>query len=151
LYCVGIDAVSAEACRAMGYPGFQGMAVAFRHQREGGEEEPYIFHFPDGNASIARLLVRSLVPRSAPGSTMEDIVTARHNSATPDDPPPPILLRHNTTAVSVEHVGDPANAKEVEVLYMLAGNLHKVRGSASVLACYNCIVPYLCPEMSQAQ
>ena len=28
----------------------------------GGEEEPYIFHFPDGNASIARLLVSRLVP-----------------------------------------------------------------------------------------
>ena len=44
LYCVGIDAVSAIACRQMGYPGFKGMKIASRHHREEddeeGEEEP---------------------------------------------------------------------------------------------------------------
>ena len=40
-------------------------------------EEPYIYHFPDGNASIARLLVRKLIPGIAAGHTMEDIVTAQ--------------------------------------------------------------------------
>ena len=44
---------------------------------------PYIYHFPDGNASIARLLVRALVPGSAPGNTMEDIVTAKMNDIDP--------------------------------------------------------------------
>ena len=48
-----------------------------RPHRRPHEDEPYIFHFPDGNASIARLLVRKLVPAGAPGHTMEDIVTAR--------------------------------------------------------------------------
>ena len=60
-----------------GYPGFNGVKPTPR-RRSGSEEdgeEPYIFHFPDGNASIARLLVRSLIPGSAPGNTMEDIVT----------------------------------------------------------------------------
>ena len=38
--------------------------------------EPYIYHFPDGNASLARLLVRALVPHVAPGHTMDDIVLA---------------------------------------------------------------------------
>ena len=27
----------------------------------------YTFHFPDGNASIARLLVRDLIPNAMPG------------------------------------------------------------------------------------
>ena len=155
LFCVGIDAVSAETCHRMGYPGFKGMTIASRRRREGaegeGEEEPYIFHFPDGNASIARLLVRSLVPGSAPGSTMEDIVTAKMNYARLDQATSLVRIRLNSTAVSVKHVGEPASAQELEVTYMLAGKLHKVRGSASVLACYNCIVPYLCPEMSQTQ
>ena len=52
-------------------------------------EEPYIYHFPDGNASIARLIVRSLIPAVAPGSTMEDIVTARFDYATLDRPGEP--------------------------------------------------------------
>jgi spermidine dehydrogenase len=153
LYCVGIDAVSAEACHHMGYPGFKGMTIASRRRAGGadGEEEPYIFHFPDGNASIARLLVRSLVPGSAPGNTMEDIVTAKMNYTKLDQASSPVRVRLNSTAVRVRHLGEPASAKEVEVTYMLAGKALKVRGAAAVLACYNCIVPYLCPEMSPAQ
>ena len=153
LYCVGIDAVSAEACRHMGYPGFKGMTIASRRRAGGadGEEEPYIFHFPDGNASIARLLVRSLVPGSAPGNTMEDIVTAKMNYTKLDQASSPVRIRLNSTAVRVKHLGEPASAKEVEVTYLLAGKGFKVRGAATVLACYNSVVPYLCPEMSQAQ
>ena len=156
LFCVGIDAVSAATCRGMGYPGFKGMEIAsLRHREEAeggaGEEEPYIFHFPDGNASVARLLVRSLVPGSAPGSTMEDIVTAKMNYATLDRASSPVRIRLNSTAVHVKNVGEPSTARDVEVTYTLAGNLYKVRGASSVLACYNCIVPYLCPEMSETQ
>ncbi len=150
LYCVGIDAVSAMACRQMGYPGFKGMTIASRRHHpageEEGEEEPYIFHFPDGNASIARLLVRSLVPGSAPGNTMEDIVTAKMDYTRLDHAESPVRIRLNSTAVRVKNVGET-----VEVTYSLAGKLHRVRANASVLACYNCIVPYLCPEIPEPQ
>ena len=54
------------------YAGFDGLGFP-EHEKE----EPYIFHFPDGNASVARLLVRSLIPAAMPGSTMEDVVTAK--------------------------------------------------------------------------
>jgi len=36
------------------------------------EAEKYFFHFPDGNSSIARLLVRSLIPAAIPGKTVDD-------------------------------------------------------------------------------
>ena len=149
LYCVGIDAVSATDCRQMGYPGFKGMKIASRrHHREEeeGDEEPYIFHFPDGNASIARLLVRTLVTGSAPGNTMEDIVTAKMDYTRLDQASSPVRIRLNSTAVRVKNLGET-----VQVTYSLAGKLSNVRGNASVLACYNCIVPYLCPEMSEPQ
>src|SRR6266852_1011143 len=81
LFCGGIDAVSALACFYAGddygsftYPGFAGLEIGEREK-----EEPYIFHFPDGNASIARLLVRSLIPSTIPGHTMEDVVTAKED------------------------------------------------------------------------
>ena len=155
LYCVGIDAVSASACRGMGYPGFRGVKATPRRrsgsEEGGGEEEPYIFHFPDGNASVARLLVRSLIPESAPGHTMEDIVTARMNYARLDDPSHPIRIRLNSTAVAAKHVGDLSTAKEVEVTYLINGKARKVRAAHCVLACYNCVVPYLCPEMPEDQ
>ena len=69
---VGIDAVPAQDCFGFGYPGFQGTQARRRLARPGitaaptDEEEPYFFHFPDGNASVARLLVRTLVPAAAP-------------------------------------------------------------------------------------
>jgi spermidine dehydrogenase len=155
LHCVGIDAVSALECRRMGYPGFKGVKpVALRRSGidEGqGDEEPYIFHFPDGNASVARLLVRSLIPDSAPGRTMEDIVTAKMNYARLDDDRNPVRIRLNSTAVSAKHIGDPSTAKEVEITYLMGGQARRVRASNCVLACYNSVVPYLCPEMPQKQ
>jgi spermidine dehydrogenase len=148
LYGVGIDAISADTARGMGYPGFKGIPAT---AREHEEREPYIFHFPDGNASIARLLVRSLVPGSAPGNSMEDIVTAKMNYAKLDDPASSVRIRLNSTAIRAVHVGDLAASKEVEITYVRGGNAHKVRAGQCVLACYNMVIPYLCPEMSDKQ
>ena len=81
---VGIDAVSALDVWAFGFPGFQGLELApgsapgMGYTAAGyADGASYTFHFPDGNASIARLLVRSLVPESLPGRSAEDVVSAR--------------------------------------------------------------------------
>ncbi|MGH9495626.1 MAG: NAD(P)-binding protein [Candidatus Sulfotelmatobacter sp.] len=150
LYCVGIDAVSALACRFMGYPGFKGIPMEERRRRN-EKEEPYIFHFPDGNASVARLLVRSLVPGSIPGHTMEDVVTARVDYPRLDQPDSQVRLRLNSTVVRARHSGDPQTAKAVDVTYMRDGKLYSVRAGYCVMACYNCMVPYLCPDMPALQ
>ena len=157
LYCVGIDAVSAYDCAGEGFPGFKGMRLPKSHEENAELDEPYIFHFPDGNASIARVLVRSLVPGALPGHTMEDIVTARANYARLDDANSPIRIRLNSTAVRARNIGDSdadphlKNAKEVEVTYVRGGQAHRIRAAHCILACYNMIVPYLCPEMSDKQ
>jgi len=151
IFAVGIDAVSAYDCAREGFPGFKGMHLAKSHEPNAELDEPYIFHFPDGNASIARMLVRSLVPGVLPGHTMEDIVTARANYAGLDDTSSPIRIRLNSTAVRARHIGDAATAKEVEVTYVRGGEAHRVRGANCILACYNMVIPYLCPEMSDKQ
>ena len=79
-------------------PGFYGMDLGRRRP-----EEPYIFHFPDGNASIARMLVRSLIPGSIPGNTMEDIVTAQADYSRLDQAHAPVRIRLNSTVVHVAH------------------------------------------------
>jgi len=168
LYGVGIDSVpagdlaflsiSATDLEDIDYPGFQGMdlsgppgpGLGVEITRQ-DQKAPYIFHFPDGNASIARLLVRALIPGSAPGSTMEDIVTAKMNYARLDDPANPVRIRLNSTAVNVRNVGEPGAAKEVEVTYVRGGEARSVRGAACILACWNMMIPYLCPEMPQKQ
>ena len=152
LFAVGIDAVSALACYrnpddygAYQYAGFEGMNL-------GGEEkeEPYIFHFPDGNASIARLLVRSLIPEAVPGRTMDDVVTARANYGKLDQASSPVRIRLNSTAVRAQNTGSES-AKQVAVCYVQAGKLKKVTGKSCILACYNSMVPYLCPELPEKQ
>jgi spermidine dehydrogenase len=153
LFCVGIDAVSALACFYEGdelnsytYPGFDGLGIDDR-----GEEEPYIFHFPDGNASIARMLVRSMIPSTIPGHTMDDVVTAHADYSKLDDTNSPMRIRLNSTVVHVVNEGAKDSAKEVEVSYMRGGRLQTVRGKNCVLACYNSMIPYLCPELPEKQ
>jgi len=150
LYGVGIDAVAAIDCLEMEYPGFKGIQLA-SHEDSPEQAEPYIFHFPDGNSSVARLLVRSLVPGTAPGNTMEDIVTARMNYARLDSADSPVRIRLNSTVVRARHVGELESAKQVEITYVRQGKAHKVKAANCVLACYNMVIPYLCPEMSDKQ
>ena len=107
LYGIGIDAVPALDCWAIHFPGFEGMGLdrvpskglTFTALGEVTPQEEFHFHFPDGNASIARMLVRSLVPGSAPGSTAEDIVTAKMDYGRLDHGDSPIRIRLNSTAV----------------------------------------------------
>jgi len=150
LFCVGIEAVPAMACYEAGddygsftYAGFQDLGLP-----EGDKEEPYIFHFPDGNASIARLLVRSLIPEAVPGSTMEDVVTAKADYSKLDEMGSAVRVRLNSTVVQVQHSNA---AKEVQVGYVRGGKLQTVAAKNCVLACYNGMIPYLCPELPEKQ
>jgi spermidine dehydrogenase len=156
---VGIDAVGALEVWPFGFPGFQGLDLepgaaphmgftASGYAATGGS---YRFHFPDGNASIARLLVRSLVPSSIPGRSAEDIVTATADYRQLDRPGAPVRIRLNSIAVSARNVGESGPAREAEVIYSRNGTLAAARGRAVVLACWNMMIPYLCPELPPRQ
>ena len=156
LFGVGIDAVSAAAVYeagddyGYGYPGLDGVLGA-SGERGAEKPDPYIFHFPDGNASIARLLVRSFIPEAIPGHTMEDVVTARADYSQLDRQDSAVRIRLNSTVVRVKHDGEPASAREVDVTYVRQGKLFKVRARRCVLACYNSMIPYLCHELPAVQ
>jgi len=152
LFCVGIDAVPALNCFEAGddyhsftYAGFDGLGL-----EEEGKEEPYIFHFPDGNASITRLLVRAMIPAAMPGRTMDDVVTAHADYSRLDEAKSAVRIRLNSTAVMVRNQPAAGN-KEVELAYMRSRKLQTVRAKACVLACYNGMIPYLCPELPEKQ
>src|SRR5262249_44797350 len=153
LFCVGIDAVSAYSCYQAGddygsftYAGFEGLGLP-EHEKE----EPYIFHFPDGNASIARLLVRALIPDAVPGHDMEDVVSARADYSKLDETGRPVCIRLNSTVVHVQHGKAGAGKQRVEIAYARDGKLQSVSAKHCVLACYNGMIPYLCPELPQKQ
>ena len=158
LFGVGIDAVSAQDAWGLKFPGFQGMNLDHfpgtgmnRDAIPNHEAEKYFFHFPDGNASIVRLLVRKLIPEAIPGSSAADVVLARANYAKLDQEGSPVRIRLSSTVVRVKHQGDPASAREVEVAYARGGKLHTVRAAHCILACWHVVIPYICEELPDKQ
>jgi spermidine dehydrogenase len=158
LFGVGIDAVPAQDAWGLGFPGFQGMHLepgagpgqnydAIRHP----DAAAYAFHFPDGNASVVRLLVRRLIPGAIPGVTMNDVVTARANYDRLDAAGAPVRIRLNSTVVQVRPDRPGEAAGSVDVAYVRGGTLHRVRARAAVLACWHSAIPYLCPELPPQQ
>jgi len=145
-WCVGIDEIPTTSIQDYdgGMPGIEHTLKRTGYRND----EPYIFHFPDGNASVARLIVRQLIPEAVPGSTQEDVVTAKVNYAQLDVPQRNINIRLNSTAV---HVANTADETGVNITYVRGGKAHSIFANKCVLACYNSAIPYLCPEMPDAQ
>ena len=103
--------------------------------------------FPDGNASVARLLVQKMIPDVAPGMTgFEDVAIARFNYGALDQADQSTRIRLNSTAVGVREVDD-----YVQIDYVQQGKPLRITANHCVLACYNNLIPALCPEMSDAQ
>ncbi len=108
-----------------------------------------IHMFPDGNASIARLLVQKLIPNVAPSMKgVEDVVTTEFKYAVLDQPDQDTRIRLNSTVVGVSE--DEAKGR-VQIDYVQNGKPLAVTADHSVLACYNGMIPYLCPELPTEQ
>lgn len=145
---VGWDALSALEAWRLRMPGTGSLGIGELENEPPGRDEPYIFHFPDGNAGVARSVVRQLIPDAVPGNTMEDLVLSRVDYGLLDRPSNGTRIRLNSTAVNVGHVdGD----RHVDVTYVRGGKAYRVRGKHVVLACYNQMVPYICPEVPDMQ
>ncbi len=163
-FCVGIDAHPALYAWAQGYPGFQGMHLepfapvgplahigGGQHGRENEFDERPDIYFPDGNATVARLLVRAMIPDALPGTSLDDSMTSRLRYDRIDRDGSDARIRLNSTVISARHLGDPDVAREVEITYVRGGKAEKVRAAHCVMGCYNRVVPHLCPEMSDEQ
>jgi spermidine dehydrogenase len=150
LMAMGPDILPALDARSSRYPGFSGLGLPESKDPEmAAFEEPYIYHFPDGNASVARLLVRSLIPGVAPGHSMDDVVLAPFDYSKLDVDGAPIRLRLNSTAVSVANT--PNKERAVDIGYMRQGSLHRIRAKQCVLAGYNMLIPHIMAELPDAQ
>jgi spermidine dehydrogenase len=151
----GIDTMSGWAAfRYGGLPGLQGLELGEPPPRDGfpGLENPFDYmHFPDGMAGVARLLVRWLIPGSLPGETMNDSVPTRVRYSTLDRADSDVRIRLNSTVVNARHEGERGKANAVEVTYVRDGQAHRVRGGTCVMACYNSVIPHLCPELPEDQ
>ena len=158
LFGLGIDAVSAQDAWGLDLPGFKGLKLdpapgkgMNRDAIPNEEAEKYFFHFPDGNSTIARLLVRKLIPDVMPGNSAPDVVLAQANYSRLDSAASPVKIRLNSTAVRVKHVGDAPTAKEVEVAYARGGKVYTAKAKNCILACWHVVIPYICEELPPKQ
>src|SRR5208282_839317 len=132
---VGGDAVSALDAWGIGLPGFAGLALepgsipgmGFTPAGYADTKGSVNLHFPDGNATIARLLVRRLIPDAVPGRTVEDVVTARVDYGRLDRTGAPVRLRLSSIVTRVQHDGEPKTARETVVAYLRDGQHLAVR------------------------
>jgi spermidine dehydrogenase len=145
LFACRADAVSALDAWICQYPGFQ--AIGLPLPREAAEvDEPYICHFPDGNASLARLFVRQLIPGVAPGHSMDDIVSAPFDYGRLDQAQLAVRLRLSCTVVSL------ANRRaSVDVLYARGERLTRLTATHVVYAGFSAMLPYICDDIGAAQ
>ena len=162
IFVTGMDAIPAIYCREMGFPGFDGLKLEAvdpdqlayepggQHGRENTERaeagDPDMY-FPDGNATLTRLLVRSLVPDAVPGRSMEDVVSARIDYSLLDRNDSNARIRLNSTVISVGHVND----QRVETSYVLGDKAYSVQSKNVVMACWNSVIPHICTEMDDQQ
>jgi spermidine dehydrogenase len=149
VWAIGADALPAWMAWMQGYPGFAGMDIG-HHDENGGEEDDGGFYFPDGNASIARLLVRKLIPEVAAGSSIEDIVTARFDYSGLDQPENLTRIRLSSTVVGLRHQDGKLDA-DVDVTYVSGDQGRTVTANKVVWAGYHAMLPHICPDVPEDQ
>jgi spermidine dehydrogenase len=168
LFGVGVDAVPAQDAFGLGLPGFAFMGLDDQpgpgqnfDSISSEEAQNYYFHFPDGGATVARLLTRRLIPEAIPGSSLDDVVTARADYAKLDAAGAPVRIRLNSSVMRVRHMGAPGPGQRVEVTYAPSGPKgvkssgaqapRTVSGRSVVLACWHSVIPSMCPELPAEQ
>lgn len=107
------------------------------------ESDQYIHHFPDGNATIARLLVKKMIPKIGKGNNAEEIILSKFNYSELDKSSNIVRIRLNSTVVNVRHGGAPNNSEDVFVNYINENKSYSVKGKGVVMACYNGMIPHI--------
>ncbi len=149
---VGTDAVPTDSCLGSGLPGLRGLGGfgrALEAEMSSYPDEIQGAHFPDGNATVPRLLVRKLIRGVAPGKSMEDVASARFDYSRLDASGSKVRIRLSSTAVHVDPLGGADGG--VAVTYVRGGRAYRVRARECVLAGYNEMIPHLCPQLPEAQ
>ncbi len=112
---------------------------------------PFTWHFPDGNATLARSMVKKMIPNVGPGESAEEIVLSKFDYAELDKSSNNVRIRLSSTVVNVEHIGDPNSASEVAINYIKDNKSCQVKAKGVVMACYNMMIPHIVADLPEDQ
>jgi spermidine dehydrogenase len=91
--------------------------------------------FPGGNTTIARLLVKALIPSAIDGPATVDTVsrnTVKFSELDAADSTARIRL--SATVIQVRHNGDPAKADALSIAYVKNDKVYRVKARSAVMA-----------------
>ena len=140
----GTDLMSIGGAKGVG-------AMGFVPKKTYDKDNPYIYHFPDGNATIARSLVKKMIPEIGVGNNAEEIVLSKFNYDELDKSSNAVRIRLSSTVVNVKHEGDPTDSSEVLVNYIHDNKSYQVAGKNVVMACYNMMIPHIVSGLPDEQ
>ncbi len=109
-------------------------AADLLHPFEDGSGEA-VQMFPGGNTTIARLMLKTLIPQSIDGAVSVEAVsrgTVKFDAL--DSPGAAARVRLSSTTVSVRHDGDAAKAESLSLAYIRDGKVFRVKARSAVMA-----------------
>jgi spermidine dehydrogenase len=91
--------------------------------------------FPGGNTTIARLMLKSLIPGAIDGPNgVQGVSGNKVNFSALDVPGTAARIRLSSTAVHVQHDGDPGKTNSVNIAYLKGGAPYRVKARSVVMA-----------------
>ena len=152
---LGCDAVSAWDGFLIG-PGFYGMGgEGFFENKKGVLEYAYKpkYRFPDGNFSVAKLLLNKLIPTSLipKANNMDQVFNSSIDYSKLDQPSSNTKIRLNMMATKVMHHQE-SNAKKVRVEYInKQGKRFESTADHVVVTSWGMVNKYIIPELATRQ
>lgn len=115
---------------------------------EGGDA---VQMFPGGNTTIARLMVKTLLPAAIDGpATVEGVTQGPVNFGALDVVGAAVRMRLSATVISVRHEGDAEKSEAVTIIYAAAGRLFRVKARSVVMAGGSWTTKHIVRDLPQA-
>ena len=140
----GTDTMSVGRAKGAGAMGFPPVKVY-------DVNNPYIYHYPDGNAGVARALVKKMIPNIGPGKNAEELVLSKFDYSELDKPKNNVRIRLNSTVVKVKQPDDPEHSSDVYLRFINDNKAYLVKAKGVVMACYNMMIPHIVPDLPADQ
>jgi spermidine dehydrogenase len=100
-------------------------------EEDGGSDQM----FPGGNTTIARLMLKSLIPAAINGPhSVEGVCQNQVNFAALDAAGAAMRIRLSSTVIHVEHDGEASKADSLSIAYSKKGKLYRVKARSAVMA-----------------